>query len=143
MASSAYKAGFLRLVNGTKTFATDGYYAILVDGYVFSDAHDAYSDISATELSTAGDYDRVALGSKTVAYSTDKVRYDCANISFGDPVSIGPADGIVILEGTAATPGASDVPVFYQDLNDLQSTDAVFSVNTPNGLYEIEINVVT
>jgi len=136
---TAYNSGLLTLTDGSTAFATDACYAILVNDYTFSAAHTAYSNVSSTELSTAGDYDRVALGSKSVSVVTDKIVYDCANVSFGDPVSIGPADGIVILKGTAATPGSSDPVLFYAPLTDVQSTDAVFAINTPNGLYEISI----
>jgi hypothetical protein len=140
---TAYNSGLLTLTNGGTAFATDACYAILVNAYTFSDAHTAYSNVSSTELSTAGDYDRVALGSKTVAIVTgspDKILYDCANISFGDPVSIGPADGIIILKGTAATPNSADPLLFYAPISPAAtSTTAAFSINTTNGLYEISI----
>ena len=140
---TAYNSGLLTLTNGGTAFATDACYAILVSGYTFSSAHTAYSDASASELATAGDYDRVALASKTVAVvagSPDKVVYDCDNISFGDPVSIGPADGIIVLKGTAATPDAGDPVLFYAPIDPaVTSTEAVFSINTTNGLYEISI----
>ena len=137
---TAYNSGLLTLTNGSTAFASDACYAILVNAYTFSAAHTEYSNVSSTELSTAGDYDRVALASKTVAIATDKILYDCANISFGDPVSIGPASGIVILKGTAATPNASDPLLFFAPLDPaVTSTTAAFSINTTNGLYEISI----
>ena len=141
---TAYNSGALELANGGTAFASDACYAILVNGYAVDvDTHTAYSDVSASELSTDGDYDRVALAGKSVAIVTgspDKILYDCNNISFGDPVSIGPADGIVILKGTAATPGASDPLLFYAPISPAAtSTDAAFSINTTNGLYEISI----
>ena len=136
---TAYNSGLLTLANGGTAFATDACYAILVDGYTFSAAHTEYSNVSGAELSTAGDYDRVALAGKSVAVVSDKVVYDCNNISFGDPVSIGPADGVVILKGTAGSPASADPVLFYAPLTDVQSTDAVFAINTPDGLYEISI----
>jgi hypothetical protein len=139
MAVTAYNSGLLTLTDGSTAFASDACYAILVNGYTFSAAHTAYSDASASELSTAGDYDRVALASKSVAIDTGKIVYDCANISFGDPVSIGPADGIIICKGAAATPQAADPVLFYESLANVESTSSTFSINTTNGLYEISI----
>jgi len=141
---TAYNSGALELANGGTAFATDACYAILVNGYAVNvDTHTAYSDVSASELSTTGDYDRVALAGKSVAVVTgspDKILYDCNNISFGDPVSIGPADGIVILKGTAASPVSTDPLLFYAPIDPAAtSTTAVFSINTTNGLYEISI----
>ena len=137
--TTAYNSGALSLADASTDFAADACYAILVNAYTFSAAHTAYSDVSATELSTAGDYAPVALAGKAVSIVSGKIRYNCNDIAFGDPVSIGPTDGIVILKGTAATPGASDALLFYAPLSDLQSTDAVFSVNVPAGLYELTI----
>jgi hypothetical protein len=137
---TAYNSGLLTLTNGGTAFASDACYAILVNGYTFSAAHTAYSDASSSELSTSGDYDRVALAGKSVAVVSNKVVYDCNNISFGDPVSIGPASGIIILKGTAASPQAADPVLFYAPFSPtVTSTAAAFSVNTTNGLYEISI----
>ena len=137
---TAYNSGLLTLTNGGTAFAADACYAILVNAYTFSAAHSTYADVSATELSTAGDYDRVALTTKTVSVVTSDIVYNCGNISFGDPVSIGPADGIVILKGAAATPNAADPLLFYAPISPAAtSTEAVFSLNTTNGLYEISI----
>jgi len=136
---TAFESGLLTLTDGSTAFATDACYAILVNGYVFNASHSDYSDVSGGELSTTGDYDRVALASKSVGVAGGKIVYDCADISFGDPVSIGPADGVVILKGTAGSPQSSDTLLFYAPLSDVESTDAVFSINSPNGLYEIDI----
>jgi len=137
--ATAYNSGALSLADASTDFAADACYAILVNGYTFSAAHTAYSDVSASELSTAGDYERVALAGKAVSIVSGKIRYNSNDISFGDPVSIGPTDGIVILKGTAATPNAADPLLFYAPLADLQSTTAVFSVGVPNGIYEVTI----
>ena len=137
--ATGFNSGALALADASVDFAADACYAILVDGYTLDKAHTAYSDVSAAELSAAGDYDRVALAGKSVSIVGGKVRYNCNDISFGDPVSIGPTDGLVILKGTAATPQAADPLLFYAPLADLQSTDAVFSVNVPDGLYELTI----
>ena len=137
--TTAYNSGALSLADASTDFAADDCYAILVNGYDLNKAHTQYSDVSGDELSTAGDYDRVALAGKAVSIVGGKIRYNSNDISFGDPVSIGPADGIVILKGTAATPDAADPLLFYAPLSDLQSTDAVFSVGVPDGLYEVTI----
>lgn len=135
--TTAYSSGLLALTDGSVAFATDDCYAVLVNGYTFSAAHSTYADVSGSEI-TSTDYDPVALTSKTVEIDGSDVLYDCDNISYGDPVSIGPADGVVILQGTAATPQSTDAVLLYAPLNDLQSTDATFAINTPNGLYRIE-----
>ena len=137
--ATAFNSGALALADASVDFASDACYAILVNGYTLNKAHTAYSDVSSSELSTAGDYAPVALAGKAVSIVSGKIRYNCNDIAFGDPVSIGPTDGLVILKGTAATPQAADPLLFYAPLSDLQSTDAVFSVNVPAGLYELTI----
>ena len=134
--TTAFNSGALAVANGSVNFASDACYAILVNGYELNKAHTAYSDVSAAELSTAGDYDRVALAGKAVSIVGGKVRYNCNDVAFGNPVSIGPADGIVFLKGAAATPGASDALLFYAPLSDVTSTNSQFSITVPNGLYE-------
>ena len=134
--TTAYASGLLSLVDGTVDFETDGVYAVLLNGYTFSVAHNAYSDVSTDEL-TDTDYDPVALTGKSVALVGNDVLYDSDTISFGDPVSIGPADGIALIVGSAASPDAADQLLFYAPLNDVQSTDAVFQITTPEGIYQI------
>jgi len=138
MAVTAYESGLLTLTDGSTAFATDACYAILVNGYTFSAAHTSYSDVSASELVDV-DYAQEALTTKTVAIDTGKIVYDCDDISFGTTVSIGPADGIVILKGTAGATNAGDPLLFYSSLSSVESTSSTFSINTPNGLYEISI----
>jgi len=136
---TAYNSGLLTLTDGSTAFATDACYAILVNGYTFSAAHTAYSDVSASELADV-DYAQEALTTKTVAVDTNKIVYDCDDISFGTTVSIGPADGIVIIKGTAGAANAGDDLLFYAPFSPaVTSTSAAFSVNTTNGLYEISI----
>ena len=138
---TAYNSGLLTLTDGSTAFATDACYAILVNDYTFVNTHTTYANVSTTELATeASDYDRVALTTKTVTVVATDIVYNCDNISFGDPVSIGPADGIVILKGTAATPESTDPLLFYAPLDPaVTSTAAAFSINATNGLYEISI----
>ena len=136
---TAYHTGFRNLLDGSIPFGTTACYAVLVNGYTFDSAHTAYSDVSATELDTAGDYAPVELTGKTVTLEGGQILFDCDNISFGTEVSIGPADGIVLLAGAAATPDAADPVLFYAPLSDLQSTNDTFAINVPDGLYDVTI----
>lgn len=139
MASQATTAGLLALCDSTVDWASDGIYAVLLNGYSFSDAHDEYSDVSGDELAGGGDYAPVALGGKTVSIVGGKVRFDANDVSFGDPVDIGPADGVAYLVGNAASPQATDLLLFYEALSDLQSVNSEFVLGTPNGIYEIDV----
>lgn len=142
MTALAYNSGLLTLCNGGTAFASDDCYMILVgSGYTFSAAHSTYANVSGEEIDDA-DYDPVALGSKSVTVESGNILYDCANVTFGDPVTIDAAGGMaIILKGTAASPQSTDPLLFAWELTGAgASTNSEFTVTTPNGLYEIEIN---
>lgn len=139
MAVKATTAGLLALCNATVDWANDGVYAVLVNGYTFSAAHTAYSNLSSNELAGGGDYAPKALTGKSVSIVSGKVRFDCDDVSFGDPVSIGPADGIAYLVGNAASPQAGDLLLFYESLADVESVNSEFVIGDTTGLYEITV----
>lgn len=146
MPTTAYDTGLVQLA-GALDFVADACYCILVNGYTFSRAHTAYSDVSASELADV-DYDPVALAGKTVtlvpevaATTRAAALLDCNDISFGAEVSIGPANGFIILKGSAAAPSAGDPLLFFGPLDDLESTNAVFTIRTTDGLYLVRSDI--
>lgn len=83
--------------------------ALLGSGHTVDlDTHDTWSDVSGDELSTAGDYDSVALANVAITQITGGVKFSCDNISFGDPVTILDYKYLVLVIGTAGSLGASD-----------------------------------
>lgn len=99
-----------------------------------TDAHDDFGDIT-NELS-GGDYAQQTLGSITVTRSTTTITVDCADISFGNPVTL-TAKYLIIYDDTHA----NDALVGYVDLNtggSVSSTSALFqyTVNA-SGLFTI------
>lgn len=144
--STAYNSGLLALASGGIVWETDGVYAVLVNGYTFNPGHTTYADVSSAELDDTGDYGPVDVTGKSVSIvaganeDPDVVRYDSDDVAFGDPVTIGPADGIVFIAGSGASPQPTDALIFFGALANTSSTSAVFSINTPTGVYEIEIN---
>jgi|GEM_PF-6420010 len=140
MTTKAYNAARLALANGDIDWEAGSFYAILVDSdYAFSAAHTTYANVSGDEI-TDDDYAPVEITGASVALvDTDDVLYDCDNISFGSNVSINASGGhLIILQGSAASPAAGDALVFAREMADPSaSTNSVFTVNTPNGIYRI------
>lgn len=137
MAVVAYNAGLLALLNGSIAFGSDACYAVLLtDSYTPSAAHDTYSDVSAVECAD-GDYDQVALTTKTVALNGTAVDFDSDDIDFGSAVTI-TARYIAILKGTAASPQGTDPLIWYNDFgSNKSSTNAQFIVRTTNKIYTV------
>ena len=140
MATKAYNSARLGLGNGSIDWDNDTFYAVLVAAaYTYSAAHSTYADVSANAITDA-DYGPVALtGNSVTLVDTDDVLYDCADISFGNPVTIDASGGhMVILKGSAAGPLAGDSLVFARDMADPSaSTNSEFTVATPSGIYRI------
>lgn len=136
-----YPTGLLAIANGGVDFLTDTIKAaLLVTAHTVDLADDNFDDVSADECAD-GDYAQVTLGTKTVAIASGKVRFDSADISFGNPVTIS-ARYLVIYKDTG-TPATSTL-LGIQDLNtgggNLSSVASTFSIPTPNGIFEIEPN---
>lgn len=101
------------------------------------DTHDTWSDVSGDELSTAGDYDSVALTTKAVAQITDGISFDSDNIAFGDPVTIEDAKYLVLVIGTAGSLSGTDKLLGIADLRSEGGTvgavGSEFTVQAPAG----------
>lgn len=145
MAASAFDAfekGMLALMSGDVDFAADDIKAALLDSDYAPDVvvDDVWSDISADECAD-GDYTQQALASKAVTVVSNKVRFDCADIDFGNAVTI-TAKYLVIYKDTG-TPGTSKL-LWVTDLNSgggsASSTASDFDVAiNASGIYEIMV----
>jgi hypothetical protein len=123
-------------------WANDTIVAVLLgNGYTPLLTHSTYADISA-QITTSPDYNPVVVTSKTSARSGGTILWDCANISYGDPVTI-TAKYVVIVKRTGGALTGTDQLIGYCDLDNtngtatVSSTNAVFAVNTTNGLFDI------
>ena len=137
-----HDTGFRNQLAGTADFLGSGVYAALITtSHTPNRASDTqYSHISANEA-TGGDYSRQALGSKTVAVESTRVRFNCGKITF---TASGDVTGryLYLLYGTAASPQTTDVILGHIDLTgggNASSISAEFSF-TPHssGLFEVE-----
>jgi len=136
----SHDTGFVSLL-GEGDWVNDDHYAVLATTTESPDvgAQVDYEDI--LEECADGDYDQIALTGEAVAEESNKVRFDCDEISFGDTVSI-TGRYLYILEGTAATPVAGDEIIGHIDLDgadNVSSVNAKFSFNpaTTEGLFEV------
>lgn len=110
--------------------------ALLGSGHTVDlDTHATWSDVSADELSTAGDYDSVALSGKAVTQITGGIKFDSNDITYGDPVTIEDAKYLVLVAGTAGSLGASDKLIAIADLRSEGGTkgsdNSEFSIQAP------------
>lgn len=138
-----YEKGLLALIAGGVDFSADTIKAALLDTAHVVDLvnDDNFDDVSADECVSA-DYAQITLASKTLAIAANKVRFDCADLDFGNAVTIS-ARYLVIYKDTG-TPATSTL-LFVQDLNtgggNLASTSSDFDVAmSANGIYEITPN---
>lgn len=139
-----YEKGLLSLVNGTVDFAADTIKAALLDTTHVVDVplDEFFSDVSADEC-VNGDYAQLTLTAKTLTIVANKIRFDCADLDFGNAVSIS-ARYLVIYKDTTV-PATSNL-LFIQDLNtgggNLSSTASDFDIAiSVSGIYEITPNV--
>ena len=133
-----YSAGKLAILNGSVDLDTDTIVmALLTSSYTPSADHSTWADLSDNEVADA-DYTQTALGSVTLTQSGGTVTYDCADVSFGSDVSI-TAKYAALVKGTAGSLTGTDVLIGYVDLDtgggSVSSTNSVFSVNTPSGIF--------
>lgn len=129
-----YNSGLLALVNGSKDFAADAAYAVLLTGAYTPDlAHDTYSDISGNECADT-DYDPVALANKAVTAVGNDVLLNCDDINFGASVTIS-AQYLALVWGTAASPQAADALIGYVDFGSvISSLNSQFAAKVTNGV---------
>lgn len=137
---TAYQQGQLEIANRSADFVGGTIKAMLLTAsYTPNAATDQYlDDISANECAD-GDYARQTVGSKTIALASGKVRFDCADIDFGNAVTITAKYLVLFLD--TGTPGTSTL-LWYCDLNtgggSVSSTAADFDIAiNASGIYEI------
>jgi hypothetical protein len=137
-----HDSGYLSQFTNASDFLGSGVAAVLVTtAHTPNRATDnAYSAISSNEADDA-DYSAQALGSKTVAVESTRIRVSCGKITF---TAEGDVTGryIYLVYGDAADLQAADVILGHIDLTgdgNASSIGAEFSF-TPhaNGLFEIE-----
>lgn len=123
-------------------WASDTIVAVLAGvGYTPAITHSVYSDVSANIIADAG-YAPAVLTGKTSTRTLDKILWDCADISFGDPVTLS-AKWLVIVKRAGGALAGTDQLIGYVDLNTAtgssvaSSVNAVFQVNTSNGLFDL------
>lgn len=140
-----YHNGLLKVATNDIDFATDTVHALLLDTIHTPNlaTHEFISNVVVNEIADVG-YARQIVGTKSIALVGGKVVFDCADISFGDPVSIS-ARYLVIAK--IVTIDADSPLLFICDLNtgggNLSSTAAAFSVAiNAAGLHDVTPNVV-
>jgi len=135
----SHDTGFASLLS-TDDWVTDDYYAVLA---THSESPDRATQVDYEDIleeCADGDYDQVALASKTCAVSGTDVRFDCAKITFTAAGDI-TARYLYILKGTAATPNNADEIIGHIDLDgagNISSVGAEFSFDPhANGLFYV------
>lgn len=122
-------------------WASDTIVAVLLGtGYTPALTHSTYADVSANIIADAG-YAPAVLANKTSVRTTDKILWDCDDISFGSSVSL-TAKYVAIFKRAAGALTGTDQFIGYCDLNvgaglTVSSTNSTFQVNTPNGLFDL------
>lgn len=136
----AYQKGLLAIANGTVDWAGDTIKAMLLTSSYTPNASvdDVLSDIVANEVADVG-YARLTLASKTLAIASGKVRFDAADLDFGNAVTI-TAKYLVLFQDTGSA--ATSKLLWYCDLNSgggsVSSTSADFDIAfSASGIYEI------
>jgi hypothetical protein len=102
--------------------------------------HSTYADISAN-ITADANYAPAVVTGKTCVRTADKILWDCDNVSFGDPVTI-TAKYLYWVKRAGGALTGTDQLIGYVDLNvgaglSGSSTNSLFRVNTPDGLFEI------
>lgn len=144
-AMNVYDAALVALLEGGvgNLESVDIAAALLDSGHTVDlDTHDTWSDVSGDEISTAGDYDSVALSTKAVDEITGGVKFSTANVSFGDPVTIPDHKYLVFVLGTAGSLTGTDKLLAIADVrseggtNHTNSSELVYQPNA-NGWFTI------
>jgi hypothetical protein len=124
------------------TWASDTIVAVLLgNGYTPALTHSTYADISA-HITTSPDYTPVVISGKTSARTGGTILWDCADVAYGNPVSI-TAKYIVFVKRAGGSLTSTDQLIGYCDLDNtngtatVSSTNSVFTVNTTNGLFDV------
>jgi len=136
----SHDTGFASLLS-TDDWTTDAYYAVLATHSESPDRSTQVDYEDILEECADGDYDQVALGSKTCSVDgSNNVVFDCGKITFTSSGDIS-ARYLYILKGTAATPANADEIIGHIDLDgagNVSSVGAEFSFDPhTNGLFYV------
>ena len=131
-------------MDGSVDFVSDTIKAALLTNShtVAVDTDDFWDDVSGEECAD-GDYSAQTVSGKTITLTSNKVRFDCADIDFGNSVTIS-ARYLVLYKDTG-TPATSNL-LWIADLNtgggnvSSSSSDFYVQINA-NGIYEVTPNV--
>jgi hypothetical protein len=124
------------IFNGTIDLDTDTFAWVLLSAtHTFSDAHAAWSEISANEIAD-GDYAEVALAGGVVTQITAGMKFDCNDVDFGNAVTI-EAKWLYLIKGTAGALNGTDLIVGGMDLDDTSGSATKASTA---GDFDIAIN---
>jgi len=136
----SHDTGFASLLS-TDDWTTDAYYAVLATHSESPDRSTQVDYEDILEECADGDYDQVALESKTCSVDgSNNVVFDCAKITFTESGDI-TARYLYVLKGTAATPNNADEIIGHIDLDgagNISSVGAEFSFDPhANGLFYV------
>ena len=137
-----YEAVWRDILSGVYSWSTAaaevGCWCLVSTAYTPDRNHEIFSDISANEVSTGGDYERVQMNTLTVstAITGGRVTVDCADVSFGASVTISAKYMVGVASLTnGLNPASSDLLIGYVDLNSVG--DAIASAAGP---FDVTIN---
>lgn len=139
----SYEKGLLAMLDGSVDFDSDTLQAILLlTAHTVDVVNDDFVSAVVADECADGDYARQLIATNTLSIVSGKIRFDCADIDFGNAVTIA-ARYLVIAKDTNLD--AADEILFIVDLNtgggNLSSTNSDFDVGiNANGIYEIDIN---
>ena len=136
----SHDTGFASLLS-TDDWTTDAYYAVLATTSESPDRATQVDYEDILEECADGDYDQVALASKTCSVDgSNNVVFDCAKITFTAAGDI-TARYLYVLKGTAASPNNADEIIGHIDLDgagNISSVGAEFSFDPhANGLFYV------
>lgn len=136
----AYPEGILRIATSEALFLTHTIRAALLANTYVPDLtnHLIFSNVSTHQIADAG-YVQQTLGSKTITKVGGLIRFDAADIDFGNAVTLTARYGLIYDD----TPATNKYLLWYCDLN-LGGTQPISSVNSDfdfllaaNGLYQM------
>lgn len=139
-----YEKSLLLIANQSLDFVNDTIKAaLLVTAHTVDLAtHDFFNDVSGDECAD-GDYAQITLSGKAITLTANKIRFDFADLDFGNTVTIAARYLLIYKDTTVAT---TSPVIFIVDLNtgggNLSSTNSDFDVAlNASGMYEITPNV--
>lgn len=127
---------------GQVDWVADNIQAVLLTAAYTPDVtHSTWANLSANHASGTN-YAPKDLTNKTVVRTGATILWDCDDINFGSAVTV-TAKYMAIVKRAGASLASTDVLIGYVDLDNastsatVSSTNAVFQVNTTNGLFDV------